>query len=495
MTLTTDSLAIFCKKKGFVYPSSSIYGGMAGFWDFGPLGVELMNNIKQSWWKHFVHSQEGVVGIEGSIISHPSVWKASGHVDNFNDPLLMCSKCKHKVRADHFIEDKLKQSTENLSSDDINALVQKHKLVCPQCKGVFEELRRFNMMFETLVGGSANAYLRPETAQAMFTNFKLITETTRQKLPFGIAQIGKCFRNEISPRDFLFRSREFTIAEFEFFLHPEEQKCSRLSDRQKNVKLRLLSAEVQEQGKHDLCETTIGKMIAEKKMSGWHGYWLAEQLLWYKSLGLTKLKVREHVKTELSHYSSATFDIDYEFPFGSKEISGNAHRGQYDLSQHMNVSGEKLDYFDEESKTRIVPQVIEPTFGMERAFLAVLVEGFHNDKERGKGEDYTVLKIHPQLAPFKVAVLPLLSNKEEIVGKARAVYDLLRTEFRSFFDTSGAIGRRYARMDEVGTPFCVTIDFESLQDDAVTVRDRDTTKQERVKIGVLKEHLSKKLSS
>ncbi|MBI5398508.1 glycine--tRNA ligase [Candidatus Woesearchaeota archaeon] len=481
--ISIDEIAIFCKKKGFVYPSSEIYGGMAGFFDFGPLGVELLNNIKASWWKYFVQDREDVVGIDGSIIAHPHIWKASGHVDNFGDLALICSKCRNRVRADHFIEDVLQVSAAGMKGHDINAIVKEKKLSCPLCKGRFEELKNFNLLFSTTVGAEqekgVKAYLRGETAQNMFVDFRIITETNRVKLPFGIAQIGKCFRNEISPRDFMFRSREFTIAEVEFFILPDVKTCGIFTSEHRHMHVKLLDAQTQEQGKTTPSAVAIQQMIKDGRIDEWHAYWLAEQMCWLISLGLKKddLKIREHVKTELSHYSTATFDIDYAYPFGSKELAGNANRGQHDLSAHMRASKEKLELFDEESKSKVIPRVIEPTFGMERTFLAVLCDAYHDDKKRGN----IVLKLHPKLAPVKVAIFPLV-NKDGLEEKAREVHAMLRRQFTCVFDRSGSVGRRYARNDEIGTPYCITVDHDTLQGDSVTIRDRDTTEQVRVSI-------------
>lgn len=490
MTLTIEDVATFCKKKGFVYPSSDIYGGIAGFWDLGPLGVELFNNIKANWWKYFVQNRNDMIGIDASIISHPRVWKASGHLESFGDLVITCSKCKTRLRADHFIEDVLHINVEGMDSYKINKMIKDNNLSCPKCKSNFDELKDFNLLFKTNVGAEEEkgsvAYLRGETAQGMFVDFKLIADTTRQKLPFGIAQVGKCFRNEISPRDFLFRSREFNIAEFEFFIHPDQEKCSLLSKRYLNVKLNLLDAETQEKKKNTLKESTIGNMLKGKKLGEWHAYWLAEQLLWFKGLGLTmqNFKIREHTKTELSHYSSATFDIDYLYPFGSKEVAGNANRGQYDLNQHIKESKEKLELFDENTKQKVIPKVIEPTFGMERVFLAVITDAYNDDKKRGN----IVLKLHPNLAPFKAAVFPLVNKLDK---DAMEVYNLLKEDFNVFYDKSGSVGRRYARQDEIGTPFCITFDFDSLKKQDVTIRNRDDTKQIRVKIKDLKEIMQK----
>ncbi len=467
--MNIEEMAVFCKKKGFVYPSSEIYGGLSGFFDFGPLGVELFNAIKQHWWKHFVQDKENMVGIDASIISHPRIWKASGHIENFNDVYVKCRKCKKPNKLDKNEVGKVKCS----------------------CGGEYDVVGELNLMFKTNIGpveGSAS-FLRPETAQGMFTDFKLIAETSRQKLPFGIAQVGKCFRNEISPRDFLFRSREFTIGEFEFFIHPDETKCESLTNEHLNLKVMLIDAESQKNDKHEPKETTIGNMIKENRLGEWHAYWLAEQMMWFYSLGLRKndLKIREHTKDELSHYSSATFDVDYSYPFGSKEIAGNANRGQYDLNQHMKESSEKLELFDETTKSKIIPRVIEPTFGMERVFLAVLVNAYNDDKERGN----VVLKLDPNLSPVKAGVFPLVNK---LNNEAKAVHDGLKSKFRTQFDTSGSIGRRYARADEIGIPYCITIDFDTLKDKSVTIRNRDTTEQARVKIKDLAEIMKKLLN-
>jgi glycyl-tRNA synthetase len=487
-TITIEELATYCKKKGFVYQDSEIYGGLKGFFDFGPYGSELFNNLKADWWKRFVHDKENVVGIDASIISHQKVWKASGHLDNFGDLLLTCSKCKNRLRADLFVEDKLNINVEGMKAAEINKVIQKNNLKCPECNHNFEELKSFNLLFSTKVGAddekNAVSYLRGETAQAMFTNFKIIADTSRQKLPFGVAQIGKCFRNEIAPRDFMFRCREFTIGELEFFIHPEQFSCNMLSGIHKNLRIMFLSAETQDAGQNNLVETTIGKLIEEKRLDEWHAYWLSEQILWLYSIGLKKehIKIREHMKNELSHYSSATFDIDYMFPFGSKEIAGNANRGQYDLGQHIKESKEKLEIFDEETKKSVVPRVIEPTFGIDRVFLALLVEGYDNDETRGN----VVLRIKPSLAPIKIGVFPLVNKLND---RAYDLFKDLKGMFYCTYDKSGSIGRRYARADELGIPFCVTVDFESLEDECVTVRKRDDTSQERVKISELKQKL------
>jgi len=461
--LSIEELATFCKSKGFVFKSSEIYGGFAGFWDFGPLGVELFNNLKQSWWEYFVHGKDNMVGMEASVISHPQTWKASGHIANFNDVAVICKKCKKSTKID-------KSEVGKVNCD---------------CGGDYTVLGEFSLMFKTKVGAldSVDAYLRGETAQGMFMDFKLIQQTSRMQLPFGIAQIGRCFRNEIAPRDFLFRSREFHIGEFEFFINLEEKKCPLLTKEHLSLKFKILDAETQGLGKNLLKEITIDKMLKEKKLEEWHAYWLAEQIKWFIGLGLKEIKIREHTKSELSHYSSATFDIDYEYPFGSKEMAGIANRGQFDLTQHQNESKEKLDLFDEKYNKKVLPKVIEPTFGMERVFLAILTKAYCDDKKRGN----VVLKLPSKLAPFKASVFPIVKNKEEFVNFSREVYSSLKKEWNVSYDESGSIGRRYARNDEIGTPYCITIDGDSLNNKDVTIRDRDTTKQIRVKVSDLRD--------
>lgn len=465
--ISIDELTTFCKQKGFVFKSSEIYGGFAGFWDYGPLGVELFNNIKKEWWNYFVYGKENIVGMEASVISNPRTWKASGHIDNFNDVFVKCKKCGSNNKVDE---------------------KELGKINCDKCGGEYESQGKFNLMFETNVGATnpVSAYLRGETAQGMFLDFKLIQQTSRQQLPFGIAQIGRCFRNEIAPRDFLFRSREFHIGEFEFFINPEEIKCPLLEKRHLNLKFMFLDEETQKKGKTDLKEVTIKEILEKGKLEEWHAYWLAEQILWFYSLNLTEIKIREHTKDELSHYSSATFDIDYEYPFGSKEVAGIANRGTFDLKQHEKESKEKMEIFDEKYGNKVVPKVIEPTFGMERIFLASLVKAYNYNKEK----DYIVLKLPAKLAPIKAAVFPIVKNAEY----EKIAYDIvfeLKKDFNVVYDKSGSIGRRYARNDEIGTPYCITIDERSPLQKDVTIRDRDTSKQIRVKLKDLRETLKK----
>jgi len=468
--LTIDELATFCKRKGFVFKSSEIYGGMSGFWDYAPLGAELFNNIKADFWKFFVHDKENMTGIDASIISHPRTWEASGHIGSFKDVAVVCKKCKKSTKIDKSEVGKAK---------------------C-ECNGEYEVLGEFSLMFKTSVGAlnPMDAYLRGETAQGMFLDFKQIYDTSRQKLPFGIVQVGKCFRNEIAPRDFLFRDREFTIGEFEFFIHPEDDDC-KLDDEHLNLKLRLLDAEEQEKGGDKLKETTIARMIKEKRLGKWHAYWLAEQLLWFEKLGIaSKIKIREHMKSELSHYSSATFDLDYEYPFGSKEVGGNANRGQYDLKQHAKFSSEKMEVYDEASKQRVIPRVIEPTFGIDRIFLALICQNYFFDEKRQN----IILKLPAYLAPIKAAIFPII-KEEQFEKLARDVYHDLKKEFYVVYDSGGSVGRRYARNDEIGTHFCITIDEDSAKNKDVTIRDRDSTKQIRVKIADLRDVIRKLINN
>lgn len=469
--ISIEELANFCKTKGFIFRSSDIYGGFAGFWDYGPLGVELVNNIKKEWWNFFVREKENMVGMEASIISHPKIWVASGHVANFNDVAVYCPKCKISTKIDKSEVGKVK---------------------CEKCGGNYEIKGEFSLMFKTKVGAldAVDAYLRGETAQGMFTDFKIIQQTSRMQLPFGIAQIGRCFRNEIAPRDFLFRSREFQIGEFEFFINPEEKKCDLLDEEHKNIEFNILDEETQKLGKDSLKKVKMKELLDKKKLDEWHAYWLAEQIFWLRKMSLTEIKIREHTKDELSHYSSATFDLDYQYPFGSKELGGNANRGQYDLTQHQKESKQNLEIFDEKYKKKVIPRVIEPTFGIERIFLAVLSKAYTFDSERQN----VVLKIPPFLSPVKASIFPIIKS-DEFEKIARDVFNDLKKEWNVSYDDSGSIGRRYSRNDEIGTPFCITIDEESKKNKDVTIRDRDSKKQIRVKISELNLTLKKLINA
>ena len=491
---TIDDMAVFCKRKGFVYPSAEIYGGVAGFYDFGHLGVELKNNIKNEWWNSFVRQRDDVVGIDGSIITSPKVWKASGHVEGFTDVLLDCKKCGTRYRGDHLIEDRLKIDTAGMSMDEISKVVKKHNIKCPKCSSHLEEPKKFNLMFSANIGpivtDSSLSYLRPETAQLIFTNFRLVQENARMKLPFGIAQIGKAFRNEISPRDFLFRMREFEQMELEYFVHPDKTDDCSYIDEIKDCEMNVYTEEMQKNSKK--MQKFSVKELLEKKIikSKWHAYWLALMHKWFVGLGAKpdNFRLRQHMKEELSHYASETWDMEYNFPFGWKELQGLANRTDFDLKRHMEHSKTDLSLFDEEAKKKIIPHVIcEPSQGVERAFLVFMFDAYNFDKERGN----VVLKLHPKLAPVKAAVFPLVSNKPELVNKAKEIHNELKKEFTCQLDLSGSIGRRYARADEIGIIACITVDFETLQDNSVTIRSRDTTEQIRVRISELKETIKR----
>src|SRR5712671_4017507 len=442
-----EKIVSLCKRRGFIFQSSEIYGGLNGLWDYGPLGVELKRNLKNYWWRVMVHERDDVVGMDGSILMNRAVWKASGHEDTFSDPMVDCRTCKARLRADQEIDKgKGKQ--------------------CPVCGGKdLTEPRSFNLMFKTYVGAtedeSSVTYLRPETAQAIFVQFKNVLEVSRKKLPFGIAQIGKAFRNEINPRNFTFRSREFEQMELEYFCRPAQG-------------MDLLA------------------------------YWLKERIRFYEEIGISRkrLHVRDVPEKERAFYSKGTFDIEYEFPFGRQELEGVAYRTDYDLQRHIKASGKPLDYFDDETKERFVPHVVEPSAGVDRTVLALICDAYDEDSapdEKGKMETRIVMRFHPRMAPIKCAIFPLLRNKEPLVAKAREVQALLRPHMNVFYDEGGAIGRRYRRQDEIGTPFGVTIDFETLGEkgeelrDTVTLRDRDSMKQERVAIKDLPQLIPSKI--
>ncbi|MCX8146936.1 MAG: glycine--tRNA ligase, partial [Candidatus Woesearchaeota archaeon] len=456
------------------------------FFDYGPLGVELKRNIENALWKRFVQSRSDIVGIDGSIITNPSVWKASGHVDCFEDIMLDCLKCKSRFRADHLIEDILKIKAEGLSAEDIDKIVKENKLKCPNCKSSLEGAKKFNLMFETNVGPvkGNTSYLRPETAQLIFADFKSVYDTSRVKLPFGIAQLGKAFRNEISPRDFLFRVREFEQFEIEFFIHPKKADDCNANDIKEMEELEVNALL---DGSKEQVKIKIKDLLKKKIMSKWHAYWLGQFYKFFLDYGIKKenLRIRQHQKKELAHYAKACFDIEYKFPIGWKEIHGCADRQQFDLSQHTLHSKKDLSIFDEESKEKIIPCVIEPSQGIGRALLAFLFDAYNDDKKRGN----IVLKLDPKVAPIKAGIFPLVGNKPEIVKIAKEIYSSLKNEFTCQYDQSGSIGRRYARADEIGIPYCITVDFDTLDDKAVTIRDRDTTKQERVKINDLRNKL------
>ena len=428
-----DKIVSLCKRRGFIYPGSDIYGGLANTFDFGPLGVELANNIKRSWWKYFVQDRDDMYGLDGGILMNSKVWEASGHTQGFIDVLVECKKCHKRFRADQTDEKK-----------------------CPECGGGLTEPKKFVPMFKTFIGpvedSSAIAYLRPETAQAIFVNFKNIIDSFHPELPFGIAQVGKSFRNEITLGNFIFRKLEFEQMEIEYFIEEKDWK---------------------------------------KYFKGWR----EEMEKWFLGLGISKKSIRwrEHNKKELAHYSKKTEDLEYDFPFGGfKELYGLAYRYDFDLKTHSEKSGKDLKYIDLETNERFYPHVIEPSFGLERTMLAIFSEAYC--EEDVKGEKRVVLKLSPNIAPIKVAVFPLLANKPDLIKKAREVYKNLKKEFPAVWDDRGNIGKRYYAQDEAGTPFCITIDFDSLEQGDVTVRDRDTMKQARVKTDELSEYLRKKLN-
>ena len=462
--ISIEELAAFCKRRGFIYQSGEIYGGLAGFWDFGPLGSELKNNLKREWWKYHVYGRDDIVGIDGSIITHPKVWEASGHVGNFSDVFVVCKKCKKAGKVDR------------------NEL---GKVKCDNCGGDYDEktAKDFELMFKTTVGESDKVYLRPETAQLIFINFKSVYENSRMKLPFGIAQIGKSFRNEIAPRDFLFRSREFEQMEIEYFIKPGQGCPYEIPD----AEVLVYSADLQEKEKEPTkmkIQDALNKKIIKKD---WHAYWLAIELNWFKNLGAdtNKFRIRQHLKDEKSHYAIDTWDLEYKFPFGWRELEGIADRGNYDLSQHEKFSKKELSVFDEETKEKILPHVVcEPSLGVERAFLVFMFDSYYYNSQR----DNVILKINPKLAPIKAAVFPIV-KKPEFEKFAKVVLKNLQKEWNVVYDKSGSIGRRYARNDEVGTPFCITIDGDSIKNSDVTIRDRDSARQIRVKISKLEEVL------
>jgi glycyl-tRNA synthetase len=486
-----EEIAAFFKKRGFIFPNSEIYGGFAGFWDWGPLGVEIKRNVEDEWWKFFVRGRDDIVGIDGSIIAHPKVWEASGHVEGFTDLLVDCKKCRKRWRADHLVEDALKIEADGLSADALTSLIEENKIKCPSCKSGLSECKVFNLMFKTYVGpveeDKAKTYLRPETAQSIFVDFKPVIDSMRLKLPFGIAQIGKVFRNEISPRNFIFRDREFTQMEIEFFVDPSKKKVpKRMMEQVSGVEMNVLSVSHQKSKKKPVemkLKTCLSKKVIKDE---WQGYWIALDYKWLVDMGINpkNLRIRQHLKEELSHYAEDNWDIDYHFPFGWKELQGHANRTQFDLTQHQKFSSKKLTYFDESSGKHVLPYVAcEPSIGVERLVLALVVDAFTKEKERD------VLKLKPQLAPVKVAIFPLVS-KDGLDEKAYEIHKMLKPHYPCFYDQSGSIGRRYRRQDEVGTPICLTVDYDTMENGTVTVRDRDTMDQKRIRIEELLEHIT-----
>ncbi|MFO7871783.1 MAG: glycine--tRNA ligase [Kiritimatiellia bacterium] len=467
---TLNTIISLCKRRGFIFQTSEIYGGINGFWDYGPLGCELKRNIRDSWWKNVVQDRENVVGLDSSIIMHPKTWEASGHVGGFSDPMVDCKSCKRRYKADQLCED---QGAELLETETGFALPEGVK--CPECGSKdLTEPRAFDLMFKTAIGPvedeSSRAYLRPETAQGIFTQFSNVLAVSRQKIPFGIGQIGKAFRNEINPRNYTFRSREFEQMELEFFTDPESG-------------------------------------------ARWHEYWIDERLKWYAEIGLESGSLDKYVypKEKLAHYASACVDIRYDFPFGMQELEGIAVRGDFDLRRHQEYSGRSMEYFDQESGRKFIPHVVEPSAGVDRIALALLCNAFRCEwvPKGGEGEIQpaepgakapegyearNVMRFAPAAAPVKAAIFPLLKNKEPLVAKARGIYEDLSRHWACFYDQTGAIGRRYRRQDEIGTPLGITVDFDTLEDNTVTVRDRDTMEQVRVRSEELPERVHKLLA-
>ncbi|MGB9709115.1 MAG: glycine--tRNA ligase [Infirmifilum sp.] len=488
--VSLDELTELCVRRGFFYPTGKIYGGLSGFYDYGPLGVDLMRNILNDWWWFFVEKREDIYGIYGSIITHPRTWEASGHVESFIDYIVTCKRCGAEYRADHLLED-LGIKVVDYSIESLKKLIHENNIRCPSCGGELTDPRTFNLMFATALGPKKDppftVYLRPETAQLIFVNFKNIVFTMGATLPFGIAQYGKAFRNEISPRNFLFRLREFIQMEIEYFVNPRKLDECPYFDSIRHLKINLLTAEDQEKGTDSAKKITIGDAVQNGLIgSKWHAYWIAESLKWLWRIGLSpdNLRVREHVKTELAHYAVQTFDIEYYFPFmGWKEIEGISNRGDYDLRRHQEFSGESLHIVDGDEK--VIPYVIEPSFGLERVILALLTEAYVKEEKR------VYLKIKPSIAPFKAAIFPLV-KRDNIDVLAREIYEELREHIRVYYDEDGSIGKRYAKADEVGVPYCITVDGQSLEDGTVTVRYRDTRQQERVHREKLLEFLSLK---
>lgn len=450
-----EKIVSLCKRRGFIYPGSEIYGGLANSWDYGPLGHLLKQNIKNAWWKFFVQEREDMVPLDTAIIMNPKVWEASGHLQNFSDELVECKSCHRRFRTDHLL-----QAISSKPGYDKEKIRDIKDVRCPDCNGEFTAPKSFNLMFKTFLGttedSSTVAYLRPETAGGMFVNFKNIQQTTRRRLPFGIAQIGKNFRNEITPGNFIFRTREFEIGEFEYFINPK--------DWEKTFEM-----------------------------------WLSEIKRWWKDImqvNMKNLVWHEIEEGDRAHYSKRTVDVEYKYPFGLSELHGIAYRTDFDLSRHEKVSGQDLHYTDPETNEKFLPHVIEPTFGIDRMLLVSLLEAYTEEEaptsEEGETEMRVVMKFPKHLAPIKVAVLPL-SKKEELSSFAREIADDLRKSFYVDYDETQSIGKRYRRQDEVGTPYCVTVDFESLEDKKVTVRDRDTMKQERMAIAKLEDYLAEKL--
>lgn len=447
-----EKIVSLAKRRGFIFQSSEIYGGINSIYDYGPLGVELKNNVKRQWWRNMVQSHDNIVGLDSGILMHPKIWEASGHLQGFTDPLVDCKVCKKRFRADHLLEGK------GIKPDFRPSDLATEGVKCPECGGELTAIRDFNLMFKTYMGAledtAAEIYLRPETAQGIYVNYDNVLKSSRVKIPFGIAQIGKAFRNEITPGNFIFRMREFEQMEMQFFVAPQE----------------------------------TGK---------WFKYWQEQRLNWYLDLGVNKkkLKFREHGQNELAHYAKAAVDVEYDFPFAESELEGIHDRGDWDLSRHQKFSGHELSYYDDQTKEKFIPHIVETSGGVDRATLMFLIDAYEEVEPRSGDEDSkhekeVVLRLDKRLAPIKAAVLPLSKKLEK---ESYKIYEELKQHFMCQHDASGAIGRRYRRQDEIGTPFCITYDFDSVEDKKVTVRERDTMKQDRVEVGSLVDYLREKL--
>ena len=452
-----EKIVSLCKRRGFVFPSSEIYGGFAAVYDYGPLGVELENNVKTAWWKEMVHEREDVVGLDSAIFMSPKIWEASGHVGGFSDPLTECKKCHSRLRVDHLLESIDVFADEKMSEEEVNKIFEEHKskLKCSKCGAQdFTEVRSFNLLVQSNLGNFTGdwtkdpVYLRGETCQGIYVNFKNVVDSMHTKVPFGIAQIGKAFRNEITARQFIFRTREFEQMEMQYFVHPDDAKK-------------------------------------------YYDEWKERRMQFYINLGIRSENLQWHEHENLVFYATEAYDIEYKYAFGWKELEGVHARGDYDLSQHCKHSGQKLEYVDQVKNEKYIPHVVETSAGVARTVLAVLTDAY--TEEDVEGDTRVVLKLHPKLAPFKVAVLPL-SKKEELIEPARKIFKKLSKKYTTDFDITQSIGKRYRRQDEIGTPYCITFDFDTLEDSAVTVRDRDTMKQDRVKIDELETYLQEKLS-
>ncbi len=479
-------LAEFCAKIGIAFPTAEEYGGLSGFYDWGPVGAQIKKNVKDVWWRYFVEMKDFIIGLDGSIITHPKVWEASGHVEHFHDPVVRCKKCGRTFRADHLVEEELGISPEGLSVEELESYVRKVK--CPVCGGELGEVELFNLMFETRVGpyGGVKSYLRPETAQLIFADFPRLYTLNRKRLPFGVAQMGKSFRNEISPRNFLFRLREFEQMEVEFFFNPEEDKCPFYKEA-RDMEVKALTAEEQEAGKKEEVRK-LEEVVGDYPGREWMIYWIAESIRYLELVGvdIEKIRIRQQLPEERAHYSRDTWDVEFFFhDLGWKEIEGIAHRGDYDLSRHKEYSGSSK-YTVKKEGGEFIPWVIEPSWGVERVILAILYSSYREGER-------TWLSLRPWIAPHHVAVFPLLA-KDGLPEKAKEIYYMLRRKFRAVYDEKGSIGKRYRRQDEIGTPFCVTVDHQTLQDNTVTVRERDSMEQVRIKIEEVEEYLEKRLS-